>query len=177
MPEQSPPPYNGEAKRRDDDGSDRPPPKRQRVDPGRIPCEDAGDDAGDAVRKLCHELMAQHQLALRSEFLAGQTALRTEILGELKQMEERVLHATRHFVSEQINGLKTEVADDIQGDVAVEVTVSVLDQVRDEYELYIDDRVDGIKLEMEASVKDEMESAQDDIINRFQEGTWQFRSS
>ncbi|CAN8095100.1 unnamed protein product [Discula destructiva] len=183
IPEHSPPPYNKEIERHNIDDSDgryisEPPAKRQRADTGQKRYdegahEEAHEEAQDAVRKLCRDI----QTALRSELLAGQASLRAEMLGELKELEGRILAATRQFASDQIEELKTEVTGNVQDEVAVEVTSCVLEQVRDEYELYIDDRVDGIKLEMEAFVKDEMENAQDSIVDRFQEGTWHFRSS
>lgn len=111
------------------------PPKCQQVGPGQGRCEDAGEGADGAVRKLRQEVVVQHQVELRSEFLATQKALRLEVLGDV----------TRHFVSKQIKGLKTEATGDVQDVVAGMVTASLLDQVLDEYGLNIDEHVGGIK--------------------------------
>lgn len=56
----------------------------------------------------------------------------------------------------------------MQEELAYDVTASVVDQVRCECELCTDGRVEEIKLEIETYMKDEIENAKDDVMNRFE---------
>lgn len=102
------------------------------------------------IEGICGEMLSQRQ----AEF-------RNEVFAELGMMETRI----NANVNERMDSLK----DDIVGRVedGLEQAVS-----RDDLEDVIDDRVAGIKIEMEDFVKDEMRAVEDKMLDHFENGTW-----
>lgn len=122
-------------------------------------------------RTICQTMMAQQRVELRAELLA-----------ELAKMEKSIIKKTIDLVNKRSLEIKTEILeeidyDKIEDDVAEEVLPRVIDEVRDEFETCIEDRVCGIKIEMEDFVKEEMKNVESNLTDTMENGTWQFTAS
>lgn len=102
------------------------------------------------VEDICQEMLAHRQ----AEF-------RKEVFAELGRMETRINANMR----ERIDTLKDDIVERVEE--GLEQAVS-----RDDLEDVIDDRVAGIKIEMEDFVKDEMRAVEDKMLDHFESGTW-----
>ncbi|KAK7732485.1 hypothetical protein SLS53_008490 [Cytospora paraplurivora] len=139
-------------------------------------CFDGDADRPD-VLSICKKLVVEHMAHLRGELrdelrdeLRGE--LRDEIRGEIKtQIEEQnkgLIERVDRRVDEQIAQLRDDVT------WQVDKTEERMDEVERHMDNLIDegieDRVLGVKLEMQEYVKDEMAEVEDKIIKHFEDG-------
>lgn len=123
-------------------------------------------------------LIVRHLTELHKTFFAEvkeQMIRMVRMEERMIRMEERMINTAGQYPNEQVQQLKNELVEEISADVLAEVTPEVLGQVEAAYEQYVDDRVDGIKLELEDFVQDEMRSVQDTVLDEFAGGPWRFQ--
>ncbi|CAN8101345.1 unnamed protein product [Discula destructiva] len=119
------------------------------------------DQMRSYIKELCEESMAEQRASLRKE-----------VFVELEKMETRIKLAA----AEQVERLTYSVTDEVLHRIHDEIAEGVS---RDELEEIIDDKVTGIKIDMEGFVEDEMRVAQDKILDHFETGMFlsRFRRS
>lgn len=106
------------------------------------------------IQALCNESMAEREANFRKEVFA-----------EMENMESRIMSA----MAEHAERIRHSVTDEIMHKLNEEVSLVV---TRDEFEEVVDDKVAGIKIEMEDWCKDELQVVQDKILDHFENGVF-----
>lgn len=104
------------------------------------------------IQSICNKIVDERQALLRNE-----------VVDELHRMEARIMHA----VGERITGLHDELSDQI-----LQVDGRATATAEEVLEEAIDDKVTGVKIEMEDFIKDEMRGMEENILGHLEAGTW-----
>ena len=124
-----------------------------------------GDISPPDVISICKKAMAEQMAWMRMEL---RYEIRSEVKAQLTELENGLVERVNKRVDEQIADLR----DDLSGQV--EKTEERMDEVEGRMDDLIDegieDRVLGIKVDMQDFVKDEMANVEDTIIKHFEDG-------
>lgn len=119
------------------------------------------DQMRDQMRAFIQSIYDESAARQRAELQDMVADLRAEIFVELGKMETRI----NEDLYERIEEVKYEVKEQIEESLTEAVNRGDLEDV-------IDDRLQGIKIEMEEFVKDELRGVEDTMLDHFENGTW-----
>lgn len=111
------------------------------------------------IQSICNKIMDEREARLRDEV----ACLRDEVFAELGRIEARVMHA----LEERTDRLHDELSDQV-----VQVDGRAAATAEEAIEEALDDKIAGLKIEMEDFIRDEMRDVEETILDHLEAGTW-----